>query len=523
MLHDRFGSRRALWGLTLPLKINRFPDGLSRLQGPAGNNGAPGEVTNGRSRRQSAARVATPMPWHCPVFGELQDSLNQIWQVSTKRHPLFVLLKERVISFAMVFVTGFRHEAPSTRPVGSTPHSGGQMRAPMIVHRKRSRGCRDKRANPTRHCPGKPRQTMKLKSIFIISLVVASCGSLAARDAPETHEPQYRPSERFTEFLGLEVRGLQDEKLGKVKFITVDLENARLVEVIVRSGGGFLGIGGRTIAVPPRAVTFDERNQVMRLNATKAKFDAAPRFDTSDFAGSSSRERVAEVNRYFGLEPWFFTEGQVVKKNAQILRLGYVQRSDLILGLPIRNTTGDFIGRVTTLRMDMPKGQVVHVVVATQAAESPLSTIQPRALRFNSARNGLVLDNSLAELADEPHFKWLNASRTSYKEESYVNRDVAEGNDNRLGETGQQRTNRTGAPMEQGQSYRDKQKTRSIQRAIQADSSLSASARNVQVVTLNAQTTLRGHVSRAADRQRIGEIAANAGRPENVSNLVEVR
>jgi uncharacterized BrkB/YihY/UPF0761 family membrane protein len=107
MLHDRFGSRRALWGLTLPLKINRFPDGLSRLQGPAGNNGAPGEVTNGRSRRQSAARVATPMPWHCPVFGELQDSLNQIWQVSTKRYPLFVLLKERVISFAMVFVTGF--------------------------------------------------------------------------------------------------------------------------------------------------------------------------------------------------------------------------------------------------------------------------------------------------------------------------------------------------------------------------------------------------------------------------------
>ncbi len=41
------------------------------------------------------------------VFGELQDSLNQIWGVSTKRHPVFVLLKERVLSFAMVFVLGF--------------------------------------------------------------------------------------------------------------------------------------------------------------------------------------------------------------------------------------------------------------------------------------------------------------------------------------------------------------------------------------------------------------------------------
>jgi len=39
------------------------------------------------------------------VFGELQDSLNQIWEVSTQRHPFFVMLKERAISFAMIFVT----------------------------------------------------------------------------------------------------------------------------------------------------------------------------------------------------------------------------------------------------------------------------------------------------------------------------------------------------------------------------------------------------------------------------------
>ena len=41
------------------------------------------------------------------VFGELQDSLNQIWDVSSKRHPLFVIIKEHVLSFAMLFVMGF--------------------------------------------------------------------------------------------------------------------------------------------------------------------------------------------------------------------------------------------------------------------------------------------------------------------------------------------------------------------------------------------------------------------------------
>ena len=40
------------------------------------------------------------------VFGELQDSLNQIWEVSSKRHPVFILVKERAFSFAMVFFMG---------------------------------------------------------------------------------------------------------------------------------------------------------------------------------------------------------------------------------------------------------------------------------------------------------------------------------------------------------------------------------------------------------------------------------
>jgi len=59
---------------------------------------------------------AHPSPWEAAigfvvllvgasgVFGELQDSLNQIWDVIPRRHPVLALLKERLISFAMVFV-----------------------------------------------------------------------------------------------------------------------------------------------------------------------------------------------------------------------------------------------------------------------------------------------------------------------------------------------------------------------------------------------------------------------------------
>jgi membrane protein len=40
------------------------------------------------------------------VFGELQDSLNQIWGVASKRHPVFLMMKERIFSFTMVLVMG---------------------------------------------------------------------------------------------------------------------------------------------------------------------------------------------------------------------------------------------------------------------------------------------------------------------------------------------------------------------------------------------------------------------------------
>jgi osmotically-inducible protein OsmY len=82
---------------------------------------------------------------------------------------------------------------------------------------------------------------------------------------------------------------------------------------------------------------------------------------------------------------------------------------------------------------------------------------------------------------------------------------------------------RNATAMDQGANFRDEQKTLRIQQAIQADPSLSANAKNIEVVTMNAQTTLRGHVNSIEGKYKIGEIAKKAGRPENVSNLLEVR
>jgi membrane protein len=41
------------------------------------------------------------------AFGELQDSLNTIWEVPKQKHPWLSMVKDRLLSLSMVFVLGF--------------------------------------------------------------------------------------------------------------------------------------------------------------------------------------------------------------------------------------------------------------------------------------------------------------------------------------------------------------------------------------------------------------------------------
>ena len=82
------------------------------------------------------------------------------------------------------------------------------------------------------------------------------------------------------------VKNNQDEKLGKVEDLAVDVESGRVVEVIL-STGGFLGIGDTLTAVPPGALHHDVAQKVLHLDADKAKLQGAPKFDNSKWDEST--------------------------------------------------------------------------------------------------------------------------------------------------------------------------------------------------------------------------------------------
>ena len=165
---------------------------------------------------------------------------------------------------------------------------------------------------------------MKRKNQVIVCAAAASflaCVALAqAAPDPKTESPDYsrqpmphsradqlNGAAKASELIGMTVKNYQDEKIGKVADLAVDVESGRIVQVIV-STGGFLGIGDSLTAVPPGALHHDVANKVVHLDISKEKLKGAPQFDTAKWDEGTESNRVMETYAFYGEQPYFITD-----------------------------------------------------------------------------------------------------------------------------------------------------------------------------------------------------------------------
>ncbi len=379
-----------------------------------------------------------------------------------------------------------------------------------------------------RKCPFEGAES--IMKVFAWSLTVGAL-VLKALAADASGHANFRAEQQAVSIIGLDVNDSQGQRLGRVKELALDLENARIVEVIV-SSGGFLGLGRRTSAVPPGALVFDSGRAALRLDMDKANFKAAPSFAMSKWVEHCQSGRVAEVYRYYGQQPYFAADGQnSVSGNTATEPLGYIQRSSKLLHIEVKNLANETLGSVHTFLYNLSAGRVRHVVVLALGLGQTRRVIPARALRFNPAHDTLYLDVSTQAFEDEPRFRWTDGGSSDipreiyaeYQQETYSNRMVGANHAVATRQNFQEGAAKVYTPLAQGASNYDMDKTRRIYAAMRSDSRLSQNAQNVEVGTFNGRVTLRGHVNTEEGKRIIGDIAAMAGRPESVSNLLEVR
>jgi hyperosmotically inducible protein len=78
-------------------------------------------------------------------------------------------------------------------------------------------------------------------------------------------------------------------------------------------------------------------------------------------------------------------------------------------------------------------------------------------------------------------------------------------------------------PMDQGKGEGDRKITQNIRQAVVKDSSLSFTAKNVKIITINGKVTLRGPVKTDAERSAIEAAAKKVAGVNRVDNFLEVK
>jgi len=352
-------------------------------------------------------------------------------------------------------------------------------------------------------------------------------------------------AEKSSDIIGMEVKNYQGEKLGKVDDLALDVETGRIVQVIL-STGGFVGIGDTLHAVPPGALHHDAADKVIHLNADKETLKDAPKFEMTKWAECCESNHVVEVYRYYGERPYFIgwqVSGNTPRSNSKEgeyrnhgSQLGYVQKASKLTGTTVKNLQDEKLGKVENFAVDLSAGRIIAVIVSSGGflgMGDELSAVPPIALCFNTERNVLQLDASKEALGSAPHFKsdhWPNLAQPNYADgvyrayrvEPYFTTNIVSAPDNTARNT-RDRKNRTLTPFDQGNSTADRDTTAQIRKEIVIGKGMSTNAKNVKIITVDGQVTLRGPVNTSEEKRLIGAIADRIARSENVDNQLEVK
>ena len=97
---------------------------------------------------------------------------------------------------------------------------------------------------------------------------------------------------------GDDVCNMQDEKLGTIQDIMLDLQTGK-IRYAVLSSGGFLGMGDRLFAVPWKAFKQDKENKRFLLDVDTDQLKKAPGFDKDNWPNMADAGWNSSVESYY--------------------------------------------------------------------------------------------------------------------------------------------------------------------------------------------------------------------------------
>lgn len=99
--------------------------------------------------------------------------------------------------------------------------------------------------------------------------------------------------------IGDDVYNHDDEQLGDIKEIMLDMRSGRIAYAVL-SFGGVLGLGEKLFAVPWEKLALDTVNKRFLLDVDKEQLKSAPGFDKDNWPDMASEAWNDQMNQFYG-------------------------------------------------------------------------------------------------------------------------------------------------------------------------------------------------------------------------------
>lgn len=97
---------------------------------------------------------------------------------------------------------------------------------------------------------------------------------------------------------GDEVCNMQEEKLGKIQDLVLDIGEGK-VRYAVLASGGFLGMGDRLFAIPWSVLKLDKENRRFKLDINAERLKDAPGFDKDNWPDMTDSTWHSSIESYY--------------------------------------------------------------------------------------------------------------------------------------------------------------------------------------------------------------------------------
>jgi sporulation protein YlmC with PRC-barrel domain len=101
--------------------------------------------------------------------------------------------------------------------------------------------------------------------------------------------------------IGEDVYNRQEEDLGDIKEIMLDMRSGQVAYAVLSFGGVF-GIGEKLFAVPWQSLQLDTVNKRFVMDVTKEHLKNAPGFDKDHWPDMSSAEFSSQIHGFYGTQ-----------------------------------------------------------------------------------------------------------------------------------------------------------------------------------------------------------------------------